>query len=264
VISFTSAEWQAWMGAALWPFLRVLGLVLAEPFLGHRAVPLLAKIGVALLITVLLMPVLPGVPEVAPASAAGALVAAQQLVVGLAMGFSVRVAIIAVEFAGQVIGMQMGLAAGVLFDPRDAPRSDGLGALFALTALLTFLSVNGHLAVIAALAESFERVPVGSVAVDPLGMQAVVQWAGAIFASGLLVALPVLAALLIATIAVGVLTRALSSADLFTTGFPVLLLSGWVALLLATPYLVPALIDFIESALQALARVVDAFGGAAG
>ena len=80
MISFTSAQWQAWVGAALWPFLRVLGLVLAEPFLGHRAVPLLAKVGVALLITVLLMPVLPAVPAVAPASAAGALVAAQQLV----------------------------------------------------------------------------------------------------------------------------------------------------------------------------------------
>ena len=99
MISISTAQWYAWISAFLWPFLRVFGLILAEPILGNPNVPLRVKVGLALLISIVLAPVLPAMPRVDVASAAGVLIAVQQLLIGLAMGFTLRIALTAVDTA---------------------------------------------------------------------------------------------------------------------------------------------------------------------
>ena len=260
MISITTQQWYAWIAAFLWPFLRVLGLIVAEPVLGHRAVPVPAKLGLALFITLVIAPLLPPMPQVEPASAAGLLIAIQQLVIGLAMGFAIRVALTAAEMAGQLAGLQTGLGFAVFFDPESSAQSAVVGQFVGLFAILVFLSTNGHALVLGALAETFRALPVSSAPVSPLGLRVLVDWGGAIFSAGLLISLPVVAALLIANLTVGIMTRAAPQLNLFAVGFPITLTVGLVALYLAIPYLGPAIAQLFEQAILAMGRVIEAFG----
>jgi flagellar biosynthetic protein FliR len=257
VLQVTTAQWYAWIAAFLFPFLRILGLILAEPVLGNRSVPMAAKVGVALFITLLLAPVLPPMPAVEPASAAGVLIAIQQLLIGLAMGFALRIALTAAETAGQLAGLQMGLGFAVFFDPQSSAQTAVVGQFVGLFAILIFLSTNGHAVVLGVLAESFRALPVSQAPLQPLGWRVLVEWGGTIFSAGVIISLPVVAALLIANLAVGIMTRAAPQLNIFAVGFPVTLMTGFVALYLAAPYIGPALSALFEQAMMAIGRIVD-------
>jgi flagellar biosynthetic protein FliR len=260
VISITTEQWYAWITAFLWPFLRVLGLVVAEPVLGNRAVPAAAKVGLAILVTLVLAPLLPPMPRLQPHSAAGLLIAIQQLLIGLAMGFAIRVALAAAEMAGHLAGLQMGLGFATFFDPESGAQSPAVGQFTGLFAILIFLSANGHALVLGALAESFTVLPISAAAMSPLGFRVLVEWGGAIFSAGLLIALPVVAALLAANVAVGIMTRAAPQLNLFAVGFPITLTVGLVALYLAIPHLGPVIGQLFDEAVLTMGRVVDGFG----
>lgn len=261
MIQITTAQWYAWIVAFLFPFLRVLGLLLAEPVFGNRSVPIAAKVGLALLVTLVLAPVLPAMPAVEPASAAGVLIAIQQLVIGLAMGFAIRIALTAAETAGQLAGLQMGLGFAVFFDPQTSAQTAVVGQFVGLFAILVFLAMNGHALVLMVLAESFRQLPVALAPLDPLGWRVLVEWGAIIFSAGLLISLPVVAALLIANLAVGIMTRAAPQLNIFAVGFPVTLMTGFVALYLAVPFVGPALVDLFEQAMLAIGRVVTGLAG---
>jgi flagellar biosynthetic protein FliR len=258
MIAITTEQWYAWIAAFLFPFLRVIGLVVAEPILGNRSVPATTKVGFAVFITVLVAPALPPVPAVEPASAAGLLIGAQQLLIGLAMGFVIRIALTAAEMAGQLAGLQMGLGFAVFFDPQSAAQTAIVGQFVGLFAILVLLATNGHYVILSALVESFRALPITAQPLDPLGWRVLVDWSGIIFSAGLLISLPVIAALLVANIAVGVMTRAAPQLNLFAVGFPITLATGFVALYFAVPYMGPALAALFEQATVALGRVVEA------
>lgn len=260
MISITSQQWYAWIGAFFWPFLRVFGVIVAEPVLGNRSVPVSVKVGFAIFVTLVIAPVLPPMPAVDPASAAGVLVAIQQLLIGLAMGFAIRIALTAAEMAGQLAGLQMGLGFAVFFDPQSSAQTAVVGQFVGLFAILIFLSANGHALVLTALAESFTALPVSTAPLHPLGLRVLVEWGAVIFYAGLLIALPVIAALLVANIAVGIMTRAAPQLNLFAVGFPITLMTGFVALYLAVPYMAPALAQLFEQAAMTMGRVAEALG----
>lgn len=257
MISIDSQQWYAWIAMFFWPFLRVLGLIVAEPVLGNRSVPMAAKVGLAIFITLVLAPMLAPMPRVDPASAAGVLIAFQQGLVGLAMGFTIRIALTAAEMAGQLSGLQMGLGFAVFFDPQTSAQTSVLGQFLGLFAVLIFLSVDGHFLVLTALADSFQALPVSDLPVNPLGLRVLVGWGGAIFHAGLLISLPLIAALLLANIAVGIMIRAAPQLNIFAVGFPLTLATGFVALYLATPYIGPALVNLLDQALLAMGHVVQ-------
>lgn len=259
MIQITTAQWYAWIAAFMFPFLRILGLILADPLLGNRSVPVAAKLGLALFVTLMVAPLLPPMPAVEPASAPGLLIAAQQVLIGVAMGFALRIALTAAEMAGQLAGLQMGLGFAVFFDPQSGVQTAVVGQFVGLFAILIFLSVNGHHVVLGALVESFRALPISAEPVNPLGLRVLVEWGGVIFSAGLLISLPVVAALLIANTAVGVMTRAAPQLNIFAVGFPVTLATGLVALYLATPYIGPALANLFEQAVLAMGRVAEAF-----
>jgi flagellar biosynthetic protein FliR len=249
MISVSTAQWYAYISALLWPLLRVLGLVFAEPILGNSNVPVRVKVGLALLITMLLAPVLPPLPRADPASAAGLLIAAQQLVIGLAIGFTLRIALTAVETAGQLAGLQMGLGFAVFFDPQSAAQTAVVGQFLGLFAILIFLAIDGHLMVLTALSESFTTLPIGAHAMSGNGFRMLIEWGGEIFRTGLIISLPIVAALLIANVAVGIMTRAAPQLNIFAVGFPLTLAVGFFALWLAVPFIAPAIQHLFEQAL---------------
>jgi flagellar biosynthetic protein FliR len=151
----------------------------------------------------------------------------------------------------------MGLGFAVFFDPQSAAQTAVVGQFLGLFAMLLFLSMNGHALVITALAESFQVLPITAGPLNALGWQVLVGWGGAIFSTGLLISLPVVAALLIANVAVGIMTRAAPQLNIFAVGFPVTLVTGFVALYLATPYIAPGLAQLFEQVATVMMRVAQ-------
>ena len=251
MITVTTGQWSAWLAAFLWPFLRIFGLILAEPILGHTSVPRSAKVGLAIFVALVVAPVLPPMPAVGTASAVGILIGLQQLLIGVAIGFTLRIVLTGVQAAGQLIGLQMGLGFAVFFDPHSTAQPAAVGQFLGLFAILIFLSMDGHVLVITALARSFATVPISTEPVPPLGWRLLAEWGGEIFRTGLLISLPVVAALLIANIAMGIMTRAAPQLNIFAVGFPLTLGVGFFALWLAVPFIGPEIASLFERAVVA-------------
>ena len=124
MITFSEAQLLAWLQPLLWPFLRALALFGALPVLGQRSVPARVRVALAAFIAIAAQPTLPPVPPVALDSLPQVLpLVAQQMIIGLALGFSVRLVFAAVEFAGELIGLQMGLNFAGFFDPISARQA---------------------------------------------------------------------------------------------------------------------------------------------
>ena len=256
MISVTSAQLSAWLGAFIWPFFRILTLVSSAPVLGNPSVPVRVKVGLSVILTLVMAPVLGNMPVVEPGSAIGLLILAQQVVIGLAIGLTMRIIFTAVEMAGHIAGMQMGLGFATFFDPQNAAQVPVVGQFLGLLATLLFLALNGHLYVIEVLAHSFQALPVVPQPFSAAGWRALAGWGGEIFLAGLLLSMPIMAALLITNLALGVMTRAAPQLNVFSVGFPITLAAGFVVLAIALPYFVPLFERLLHDALQMAMQVL--------
>lgn len=256
VISVTFAQLSAWLAAFLWPFVRILALISSAPILGNPGIPQQVKIGLAFAITVVLAPVLGTMPAVEPGSAIGLLILAQQVVIGVAMGFAMRIVFTAVEMAGNVTGMQMGLGFASFFDPQNAAQTPVVGQFLGLIGTLAFLAMNGHLLMIEVLAQSFQTLPVMAQPFSATGWRVLVGWGGEVFLAGLLLSMPIMAALLITNLALGVMTRAAPQLNVFSVGFPITLAAGFIVLTVALPYFAPLFERLLHDGLEMSLQVV--------
>jgi len=257
MLSVTSAQLTAWLAAFAWPLARILALIASAPITGNPSLPKRVKIGLAMLITLLVAPLLPPAPDVDPASAAGLLILAQQILIGLTMGVAMQIVMRAAEMAGELIGLQMGLGFATLYDASVPGFIPIIGQYLGLIVSLVFLSVNGHLLLLSTLVESFTVVPIAPLSA-PSGLLVLVQWGSSIFSYGLALSLPLLAALLITNLALGVLTRAAPQLNIFAVGFPLTILVGMLALVLSLPYLAPGLERLFMDGLATMLRVATA------
>ncbi|HVY08469.1 MAG TPA: flagellar biosynthetic protein FliR [Burkholderiales bacterium] len=237
MIQITSAQLNALLAAFAFPMARILALVSTAPIFGNRGVPRRTRLLVGLAIGIVVAPLAGPIPDVSPSSYEGLAVLLQQIIIGTAMGMAMRVAFAAVDTAGEVIGLQMGLGFATFFDPQRGNNAPVVAQLLGLLAILFFLALNGHLLMISTLAESFTTLPVGADLFGPRAAYNIVTWGGQMFAAGFTLALPVVAALLITNLALGVLTRAAPQLNIFAVGFPITLLLGFFMLALVLPHL---------------------------
>lgn len=257
MLSVSDAQLEAWLAAFLFPLARVLGLLAAAPVFNNAALPLRVRLALGLAITLALAPLLPPAPALAPGSWEGLALLAQQGLIGIALGFTMRLAFAAVDLAGELMGLQMGLGFAVFYDPQHAAQLPLLAQLMGLFALLVFLAIDGHLMMLALLAESFTLLPPGA-ATAVRGIESLLAWGGTVFSLGLLLALPLVTALLVANIALGVLTKVAPQLNLFAVGFPITLLAGFAVLALTLPYCAPALERVFETGYGAVSAVLRA------
>jgi flagellar biosynthetic protein FliR len=255
MFTFTSAELDAWLGMFLWPLTRVAAVLAAAPVIGQLRIPTRVRIGLAAAITLAIAPTLPAVPSISPASLEGMLVLASQIVIGLAIGFALRLVFAAVEMAGELIGLQMGLGFAMFYNPANIQHTPILGNFMGLLASLTFLALNGHLAMISALAESFRLLPISGTPVPGAFFETLARHGAIVFAAGLQLALPLIVTMLIVNMALGVLTRAAPQLNIFAVGFPVTLAIGFAALILMLPYLGPVLERMLDQAFRVVANL---------
>lgn len=238
MISITSAQLDAWLVAFIWPFTRILGLIATAPVTGRPQFPNRVKIGLAILISIVIAPGLPAIPRIDPASWAGLFMLANELAIGVALGFLMRLVFSAVEMAADLMSLQMGLGFAQFYDVSAAAQVPVLGRFFGLAAALTFLAIDGHLLLFAVLSESFTTLPIGGGS-SGVFWKTLASFGGNLVFSALSLALPVIAALLITNLALGVLTRAAPQLNIFAVGFPITLMIGIVAAIFSISYLLP-------------------------
>ena len=237
MITVTESQLLGWITPLLWPFLRSLALLGAMPLLGTRTVPMRVRIGLAALIAVALQASLPPMPAVALDSMAAFMLVLQQLLVGLSLGFAVRLVFVSIELAGEIVGLQMGLNFAGFFDPVTAAQTTASSRFFGAVVGWLFVVINGHLLVIAALAASFNAFPVGDQPFAFLVQARPQQWGATIFATGLAIALPMVAMLLFVNLVLGVISRVAPQINVFAVGFPLTLGVGLLGMLLTLPLL---------------------------
>lgn len=247
MFTVTEAQLAAWLGAVFWPLTRVLALFAAAPLLSHRAIPVRVKVGLALAITAVLAPTLSVPPLPAALTGEGLALLAYNVLVGLTIGFAVRIVLAAFDLAGELIGLQMGLSFAGFFNPASGSSQNPVGGFLALLALLTFVAIDGHLMLLHALVASFEAFPLAGRPAPP-DLAGLLRLGADLFALALSIALPFVAVLLLINVVLGVLARIAPQLNVFAVGFPLTLLSGMALLLVLLPYLEAPLRAALERA----------------
>lgn len=235
MFTFSEAQLTAWLSPLLWPFIRILALFTSAPVLGMRSVPVRVKIALAFFITVAAQASLPTAPAIALDSAAAFEALLHNLLVGLTLGFAARVVFAAIEYAGEIIGLQMGLNFAAFFDPISASQATAVSRFFGTVATLLFVVMNGHLLLTAAVIDSFTSFPIGGTVRDFLGALQPQVWGAEVFRLGLWIALPIVTMLLFVNLVLGVISRVASQINVFAVGFPITLTVGLLGITLTLP-----------------------------
>jgi flagellar biosynthetic protein FliR len=215
----------------LWAALRVGGVVMIAPVLGAMFVPNRVRLLITLVLSFAMLPAAGPPPAFSPLSVAGFLAIGQELLVGIAIGFLLKIAIEAAVLAGQIVSTGTGLSFAMVVDPQ-AGGIPLLGRFYLIVATLLLLAMNAHLQLIEVLAASFALVPIGSGGLGVAGSAQVAAFAGLMFAGALKLALPSVAAMLMVNVAFGVISRAAPTLNLFAVGFPITLLMGFLVIVM--------------------------------
>ncbi len=241
-------ELLAWINAVLWPFVRIGALLLAAPLFGARTVPVRARVLLALTLALIVAPGVDVPADTQPLSAAGALLLVREVVIGASMGFLLQLVFGAMAMAGEIVALSMGLAFASMVDPERGVSVPLVGQYFVIFATLLFLTFDGHLALLTLLVESFQLLPPAATGLPAGGFWQLVGWGSAMFEAAVFVALPASAALLVASVSMGLIARSAPQLNIFAVGFPMTLVLGMVTLLLVMPSLPLQLEQVLDSA----------------
>lgn len=252
MITFSEVQLTSWLSALIWPFLRTLALFTSAPVFSSKAVPVRGKIALAFFVALAAQPSLDGQPMVSinDVTVFGAVL--QQVGVGVAIGFTIRVVLAAVELAGEVVGFQMGLSFASFFDPTIGGQSSAVARFFGQIALFMFVVMGGHLMVLMTVIQSFVAFPVDQNFLQALSQMKIYDLGKDLFASGLWMALPMVGMLMFVNLALGVVSRVAPQMNIYAIGFPITLTVGLVGMAATLPML-------DQPFLVLMGRVLDIF-----
>ncbi|SDC62018.1 flagellar biosynthetic protein FliR [Cupriavidus sp. YR651] len=259
MIDVTTAQLYGWIAAFLWPMFRLLGLIATAPLFSESTIPRRAKVLLAAGLSTIISPTLANIPAAPVYSFDGFLIIVNEIGIGVAMGFTMRLIFAAVQTAGEVIGLQMGLSFASFYDRSSGGQTMVLSRFLNIVATLMFLALDGHLMMLATLVDSFNSVPIAGTPLSGHGWGAVARAGSMVFASGTLLALPMIAALLTLNLSMGILNRASPQLSIFAVGFPVTLGGGMVIMMLVMPQMGAYMQHLVDAGLQAMATVLDQF-----
>jgi flagellar biosynthetic protein FliR len=244
----TYAQIESWLALGFWPFVRIGACLMVAPLFSATYVPPRIRIVLALALTVMVLPIIPHPTGLTLLSADGVVTTAQQIIIGIAMGFVLQLMFDALTLGGQMIANGMGLGFAFSIDPLRGVETPALGQLYVLLGSLTFLALDGHIALIQTLVATFHGLPVGPTGLSAAALQAIANWGSEMFLGALRVALAGITALIVVNLGFGVISRAAPAMNLFGVGFPITLVFGMVLLLLGLPTLQTGLTDMLSAA----------------
>lgn len=222
----TDEQLMQFIGQYLWPMIRISAFYFAVPIIGARTVPARIRIMLSLFTTLLLVPVLPAAPIISILSLDALLLIFKEVIIGLALGFSLQIVLQVFVLAGQFIAMKMGLGFAAMNDPSSGVSVTILSQFYLLLSTLLFLSINGHLVIVQLMVDSFTYFPIAGAGLDAEAFSAIVHMGSWLFSAALLISLPLFTSLMIVNMSFGVMSRSAPQMNVFTVGFPITLIFG--------------------------------------
>ncbi len=233
----------------MWPFARVTGLLLIAPLIGSSYIPLYIKVLVATAITIFIVPLIEAPTDIDPLSFNGLTMLMQQIMIGLIIGLIMQVAFNAITIAGENIALTMGLGFASMTDPANGVTIPVVSQIMTVFASLYFLALNGHIALIQLLIESFSLQPIVSTLSLDTALS-VAEWGARMFIGALLVSIPAVTALLVVNIAMGLMTRVAPQMNIFSVGFPLTMMLGFIAIAITIPMAMRIFQDILEQSIE--------------
>jgi flagellar biosynthetic protein FliR len=247
----SEAQINQFIGQYLWPMIRISAFYFAVPIIGARTVPARIRIILSLFTALLVVPLLPNAPVVSFMSLAGMLMATKEVIIGLALGFMLQIVMHVFVFAGQLIALKLGLGFAAQNDPSSGTSVTVLSQFYLLLSTLLFLAINGHLAVINMIVNSFTAFPVGGPGLSPDDYLLIVHMFTWMFAAGLLISLPIFTSMMIVNMSFGVMGRAAPQLNIISVGFPITLMFGYILMWYSLANFLPLFNQIIEEGLNA-------------
>lgn len=239
--------------------LRVGGLALFAPLFASSAIPVRIRILLVFAVALAVYPALLGHSPLPDGSvildpAGLAVAAAVEVLIGAFIGFVGAIPLMAAQAGGHFAGQQMGLGFAQFFDPTIEDDSDVLGQLFYLFTLALFLVLGGHEILLAIVLESFANIPPGSALDGGRLVETACAVLLAAFEIALRVSAPVLAIVLLESVALGFIAKTVPQLNILSLGFPIRIIAGWAILVIGLLVIREVFIDGIDGGIAAIAR----------
>lgn len=219
-------------------FVRVLAIFMSIPMFNSRHLPVVFKAGFAMAVSILLFPLL-GLTAVPLADNLFILAigVASEVLLGLSIGMFVRLLFTGVQLAGQLAGYQMGMALANVLDPATSTQVSLIAQFYNLFAVLIFISINAHYWFLDAMVDSFRLVPPFGFHLSASLMDSLIRMSANIFSIGIRAGAPVIAALLITSVTLGLLARTTPQMNIFFVAMPIKICIGLVMIMISLPHL---------------------------
>jgi flagellar biosynthetic protein FliR len=219
-------------------FLRVGAIMMTVPLFGSKNIPVLLKAGLLLSISIVLFPIIkldhiPFLTEIMPFG----LGVMGEIILGVTIGLSVRLLFAGIQLAGQLAGFQMGLAIVNVMDPQTSAQVPILAQFNNLIAMLVFLAINAHHWFLRSLVESFRLVPPFNFTFNYSLVEHLIMLGSNMFIIALKIGAPIIATMLITSVALGLIARTVPQMHIFIVAMPLKILIGLLILSLTAPYL---------------------------
>jgi len=228
-------------------FIRIGAILSTAPLFGHPNIPIQIKVVLSLSFAVLLHPFIPRTTILPEQLNQYLILMGGELLIGLALGMIGQLVFAAVEFAGSLTGFQMGLSMANVFDPQSRQQISLIARFENVLAMLVFLATNAHLFVIEVIVNSYKVLPPGGVGLGQKVYDQVLLLSSGIFSIGFQLAAPLVIALFLANVIMGLLARSVPQIQIFTVGFPLTILLGLFLIALGVPFLTQAVRIMFES-----------------
>lgn len=254
-MNFTEAQLLNTMAMLIFPLMRISAMFVSMPVFSVKATPARVRVILAGVVSFIVMPLLPPLPQIEMLSYEGIMIGIQQVAIGLTTGFILQMVFAAVVFAGQGISYGMGLGFASMVDPQNGQQVPVVAQIYMILVTLLFLSLDGHLLLIKLLVDSFSTLPVGQI-FDLNDVWSIITWSEHVFSDGLLLSMPIVVSLLLVNVMFGVASKSAPQLQIFSVGFPITLLLGILLMWATIPNLLELLPDMFNDGFGLLKQLL--------
>ena len=252
------AYWLDQFHVFLLVMLRVSALLISAPIFGHRNYLNQAKVGLAFMVSLVIFPLVSAHHPLVPAGIYPyAFMMIKEVVLGLVLGYAVLLLFVGIQFAGQLVGLQMGLDIVDVIDPTSSTQISVMGQYLNILAILVLLTIDGHHLVLQGLMRSFEVIPLGGVHLKEAVMLKLIALTSEVFIIAIKISAPIMMALFLVSVALGVLARTVPQMNILVVGFPVQLAAGLGVLIASLPLFYQLISKMIHALARHLAALIE-------
>lgn len=236
---------------------RVTGFLVLNPVLGSEMIPMRYRVGIAFFLALAVFPRVSFAPNILCSDlVVFCLVIVREMIIGIFFGVVVMMIFEGIRMAGEILGLQMGFGIVNVVDPQASIELSILAVYKFMLAILIFLIVNGHHKIISAIARSFDLLPVGTLRFTLPVKMSIIDYSNEIFRIGVKISLPLMLPLIIVTVVLGMLSKAVPKIQVFLMSFPLRIGVGLIILGIATASLIAIYKGMFQELFSTMAVII--------